>query len=295
MEDARFGRIVRALRHRLELPQREVGRRAQSSQNLVSRIERGRVEAVSVGRLRRVLAVFDAELVLFVRWRGGEVDRLLDRAHAGLGERVSAILSDLGWEVVAEVSYAEFGERGSIDLLAWHAATSTLLVIEIKSELTSIEETLRRHDAKTRLAPKIASDRFGWQANASHACSCCPTSEHPDATSSGTRSCSRARTRCAAGSYAAGWRLPGRKRPPGREVDRPPAEDRPAASCSCHRAMACVLDSRGVRAAALPGGGRAKPVRSRANPADPSIDDYILGSECDLPPSTTQARSRRQE
>jgi transcriptional regulator with XRE-family HTH domain len=166
MEDARFGRIVRALRHRLELPQREVGRRAQSSQNLVSRIERGRVEAVSVGRLRRVLAVFDAELVLFVRWRGGEVDRLLDRAHAGLGERVSAILSDLGWEVVAEVSYAEFGERGSIDLLAWHAATSTLLVIEIKSELTSIEETLRRHDAKTRLAPKIASDRFGWLANA---------------------------------------------------------------------------------------------------------------------------------
>jgi transcriptional regulator with XRE-family HTH domain len=165
MEDARFGRLVRALRHRLSLAQREVARRSESSQNLVSRIERGRVEAISIGRLRRVLAVFDAELVLYVRWRGGDVDRLLDRAHASLGERMSVVLKELGWEVVAEVSYAEFGERGSIDLLAWHAATSTLLVIELKTELTSIEETLRRHDAKTRLARKIAADRFGWRAN----------------------------------------------------------------------------------------------------------------------------------
>jgi hypothetical protein len=32
----------------------------------------------------------------------------------------------------------------------------------VKTELTSIEETLRRHDVKVRLAPSIARERFGW-------------------------------------------------------------------------------------------------------------------------------------
>jgi hypothetical protein len=49
-------------------------------------------------------------------------------------------------------------------LLAWHARTRTLLVIELKSELTSVEETLRRHDVKMRLASRIALERFRWQA-----------------------------------------------------------------------------------------------------------------------------------
>lgn len=166
VDDLRLGRIVRALRHRLSIPQAEVGRRTDSSQNLVSRVERGRVDQVTVGRLRRLLAVFDAELVLYVRWRGGEVDRLIDRGHARLGEGLAHVLAELGWEVVPEVSYANFGERGSIDLVAWHAETATLLVIELKTELTSIEETLRRHDAKTRLGGKIARERFGWHARA---------------------------------------------------------------------------------------------------------------------------------
>ena len=165
MDDVRFGRVARALRHRLGVPQREVGRRAGSSQDLVSRAERGRVDRITVGRLRRLLAVFDAELVLYVRWRGGEVDRLVDRAHARLGEQLAGLLGDLGWEIAAEVSYSEYGERGSIDIVAFHAATSTLLVVELKSELTSIEETLRRHDAKARLAAKIARERFGWSAS----------------------------------------------------------------------------------------------------------------------------------
>ncbi|HET9851507.1 MAG TPA: helix-turn-helix transcriptional regulator [Candidatus Limnocylindrales bacterium] len=163
MDDLRLGRTVRVLRHRLRLPQREVGQRSGSSQDLVSRVERGRIERITVGRLRRLVAVFDAELVLFVRWRGGEIDRLLDRAHASLGEETARLLRDFEWEVVAEVSYSEYGERGSIDLLAFHQATSTLLVIEIKSELTLLEETLRRLDAKLRLAPKVALERCGWQ------------------------------------------------------------------------------------------------------------------------------------
>jgi hypothetical protein len=63
-----------------------------------------------------------------------------------------------------EVSYSIFGERGSMDLLAWHSASATLLVVEIKSELGSVEGLLRPLDAKARLASKLAAERFGWRA-----------------------------------------------------------------------------------------------------------------------------------
>lgn len=127
---------------------------------MVSLIERGRVDDVSMRTLRRVLAVFEADVVLLVRWRGGDVDRLIDRRHAGLGEGVTHLLAENGWEVFPEVTFSEFGERGSIDIIAWHPASRTLLVIELKSELTSVEETLRRHDVKVRLAPQVVLDRL---------------------------------------------------------------------------------------------------------------------------------------
>ena len=106
----------------------------------------------------------DAEIVVLVRWRGGDLDRLLDERHARLGVLLARWLEQLGWSVVPEVSYSVFGERGSIDLLCWHAPSRTLLVVELKSELTSIEETLRRFDVKRRLAARIAAERFGWKA-----------------------------------------------------------------------------------------------------------------------------------
>jgi Holliday junction resolvase-like predicted endonuclease len=86
----------------------------------------------------------------------------VDRRHARLGERVVEWLARFGWEVLPEVSYSEFGERGSIDLLAWHPRTRTLLVVELKTELTSIEATIRNHDAKARLAATVARRRLGW-------------------------------------------------------------------------------------------------------------------------------------
>jgi hypothetical protein len=77
---------------------------------------------------------------------------------------VVSILRATSWEIQPEVSYSVYGERGSIDLLAWHGGSRTLLVIEIKTELASIEETLRKHDAKVRLYRRLAAERFGWHA-----------------------------------------------------------------------------------------------------------------------------------
>ena len=62
------------------------------------------------------------------------------------------------------MSYSVYGERGSIDVFAWHPRFRILLVVEVKTELVAIEETLRKHDQKARLAQRIAAEQFGWKA-----------------------------------------------------------------------------------------------------------------------------------
>ena len=94
------------------------------------------------------------------RWRAPQAPR---RGACALAGRVTEMLEGVGWEVRPEVAFSIWGERGSIDLLGWHERTATVLVIEVKTELTSVEETLRRHDAKARLAAGVAQDQLGWQ------------------------------------------------------------------------------------------------------------------------------------
>jgi transcriptional regulator with XRE-family HTH domain len=166
MDDLRIGRIGRALRHRLAMRQVDLGHRIGLSQDEISLFERGRIEAMPLRTLRRILAALDAELVLTVRWRGGDLDRLVDAVHARLGDDLARLLGADGWDVAPEVSYSVYGERGSIDLLGWHAKTASLLVTEVKSEIASVEATLRKHDEKVRLAAKIAEERFDWDAQA---------------------------------------------------------------------------------------------------------------------------------
>jgi transcriptional regulator with XRE-family HTH domain len=164
MDDVAIGRLVGVIRRRLGLRQADVAARAEVSQQLVSLLEAGGLGRLSLGAARGILRAMGAELVVTVRWRGAEVDRVRDEMHAAVVAAVAALLEAEGWLTAAEVSYSEFGERGSIDLLAFHPVTRILLVVEVKSEIASVEETLRRHDAKVRLAPKIARERLGWAA-----------------------------------------------------------------------------------------------------------------------------------
>lgn len=164
MDDGRVGRALRAIRHHFGWRQGDVGERARVSQQAVSVAERGIIDAMPLRRLRQIARALDADIVVTVRWRGGDLDRLLDEGHASLIGAVLRSLEDFGWEVRPEVTFSVYGERGSIDILAWHAPSRTLLVIEVKTELTSVEETLRRHDAKVRLAADIGRERFGWEA-----------------------------------------------------------------------------------------------------------------------------------
>lgn len=164
MDDFRIGRIGRALRHRLGLRQRDLGDRVQLSQGEISLFERGRIDGMPIRTLRRILGALDAELVLVVRWRGGDLDRLLDAAHARLSDDLVMLLASDGWEVAPEVSYSIYGERGSIDILAWHPGSACLLVVEVKTEFATLEGTFRKHDEKVRLARRVAKERFGWDA-----------------------------------------------------------------------------------------------------------------------------------
>lgn len=127
-------------------------------------MERGRLEGTPLRSIRAVLEPLEASGWLDLRWRGGLLDRLLDERHASLVGTVVRDLAGWGWEVVPEVSYSVFGERGSIDILGWHARSHSLVVVEAKTELVSIEATLRKHDEKLRLAPKVAAERFGWRS-----------------------------------------------------------------------------------------------------------------------------------
>ena len=61
-----------------------------------------------------------------------------------------------------EATFAIYGERGSIDILAWHAASATLLVVEVKSVVPDMQSMLGSLDRKMRLADGIARSR-GWR------------------------------------------------------------------------------------------------------------------------------------
>jgi transcriptional regulator with XRE-family HTH domain len=160
--DVRIGARFRALRFRLGWRQIDLAQRARVSKSLVSLLERGQLERVSIARLRAIARALDAEFVLGLRWRGGDLDRLLDEGHAMLVGHVAELLRAAGWTVQLEVSYAIYGERGSIDIVAWHPTSRILLVVEVKTDLVVIEETLRKHDEKVRLAPRIVAER-GWR------------------------------------------------------------------------------------------------------------------------------------
>jgi hypothetical protein len=67
--------------------------------------------------MRRVASALEIDIEIVPRWRGSSVDRLVDRAHAGLVDGVVGRLDAAGFEVIAEWSFNHFGERGAVDVV----------------------------------------------------------------------------------------------------------------------------------------------------------------------------------
>jgi transcriptional regulator with XRE-family HTH domain len=164
MDDVRIGRILRALRIRRGWTQTELGARCGLSQAAISLIERGHSSHLSGAAMRRVFAALDARWEPTVSWRGGEVDRLMDEQHARIAAEVVRRLRAWGWEVGVEATYSDYGDRGSVDVIGAHRLEEALVIVELKSDLTAIESTVRKLDEKERVGRKILGpERFGFR------------------------------------------------------------------------------------------------------------------------------------
>ena len=151
------------LRVRQRLTQASLAARAGVSRRAVSFLELGRARSLPLATVEAIVIALGGRLDLRLLWNGPELDRLLDEGLAELGAAVKRRLEGWGWLVQVEVSYSQWGERGRIDLLAFHPATRIVLVIELKTLLVDVQAVLGTLDTKARLAPDIVR-RFGWQA-----------------------------------------------------------------------------------------------------------------------------------
>jgi hypothetical protein len=120
---------------------------------------------MTVSSVRRISDVLQIRLRWDAGYRGSELARLRDADHAALAEATARLLERRGWLVAPEQSFNRYGDRGRIDLLAYHPATRTLLVIEIKTVIVEIQDILGGLDVKVKVARDV-SRSLGWSAGA---------------------------------------------------------------------------------------------------------------------------------
>jgi transcriptional regulator with XRE-family HTH domain len=156
-----FGRGFKALRLRKRLRQDDLAADAGVSRGAIARIEQGYADKVTVETLEKVARPLGARVVCRLSWNGEFLDRLLDAEHAAIVEQVVRLLAAAGWLVATEVSFNVWGERGSIDVLAFHPGTRVLLIVEVKSVVPDVQATLVTLDRKVRLGLGIGRER-GW-------------------------------------------------------------------------------------------------------------------------------------
>lgn len=160
MEKRTVVRLLRSLRRRMRWSQRQLAERLDISQQWLSDIERGNLGGCSVGLLERWATALGGTLVLDVRVAGPRP--MVDRRHAALQNRLADGLRRDGWLVGVEPSFNHYGDRGRIDILAYHPARRVLLVVEIKTEVHDVQDLIGRLDVKCRVARGMATER-GWE------------------------------------------------------------------------------------------------------------------------------------
>lgn len=158
----RLETTLKALRRRKGWSQARLGQALGISQQRMSRLEAD-VRRATLGRLDAWATELDGYLAIEVRVSGERP--LSDANHAALQNQVAAQLRRDGWLVDAETSFNHYGDRGRIDLLAFHPVLRLLLVIEIKTRIQDVQDMLGRLDVKKRVARGLAKER-GWEVAA---------------------------------------------------------------------------------------------------------------------------------
>jgi len=162
MDITRLGSVLRAVRVRKGWGQVDVAVAAGVSQPMISRIERGHLRRLSLAVILRVAEELEVRIDLLPRWRGGDLDRMLNAGHAALHQRTARLFAGTPWILSPEATFAVYGERGVVDVLAFHPPSGALLIIELKTDLVDVQQLMAAVDRYRRLAPRIARDR-GWQ------------------------------------------------------------------------------------------------------------------------------------
>jgi transcriptional regulator with XRE-family HTH domain len=163
MDDVHIGTVLRVIRTRKGLRQSDIAGRAGVRREVVSRLERGGLGRIPLDTCRAIATALEVNLDVRARWRGGDLDRILNEAHADLHESLARHLETLaGWTWRPEVSFSIYGERGVIDILAWHAESRSLLIIELKTAVVDPQGLVESMGRRIRLGPRIAA-QFGWQ------------------------------------------------------------------------------------------------------------------------------------
>jgi transcriptional regulator with XRE-family HTH domain len=165
-DDYQIGRMVQDVRISRGLRQEDVAARAGVGRPTVSRLERGLIDGMTVSSLRAISRALEMPSLVSMGWRAPEIDSLRDRRHAAMVDQMVARLGASGWETRPEYSFSHYGERGAVDILAWHAPSGTLLVVEVKTRLWDIQDLLSVLDRKRRLLPGLVRREVGWRARA---------------------------------------------------------------------------------------------------------------------------------
>jgi len=158
----RLETTLRALRRRRGWSQTRLGQAIGVSQQRMSRLEAD-VRRASLGLLDAWATELGAYLSVELRVSGERP--LSDARHAALQNYVAARLRRDGGTVETETSFNHYGDRGRIDVLAYHPILRILLVIEIKTRIQDVQDLLGRLDVKKRVARVLAQDR-GWEVAA---------------------------------------------------------------------------------------------------------------------------------
>ena len=164
MDDLRVGLVLRAVRRRIGWRQQDVADRARVSQKLVSLAEAGQLERLSIASLRAIGRVLEVRMQVEPLWRGGQLPRLLDGEHAALVNTVAAIMRRRGWQILVEYTFNHFGDRGSVDLVGWQPPYRALVIVEVKSRITDVQDLHAAMGRKRRIVPTLLAGERGWRA-----------------------------------------------------------------------------------------------------------------------------------
>ena len=164
LNDMHLGSVLRTVRIHRRLRQADIARIARVSPTAVSKLERGHFGSTSIDVLRSIAAAIEVRIHLVPRWRGGDLEWVLNRRHSALHERLAERIGRMpGWVSAAEVSFSIYSERGIIDRLAFHRGRQMLAVFEIKADLSDPAGVIAQVDRYRRVALQVGRDR-GWIA-----------------------------------------------------------------------------------------------------------------------------------